>query len=75
MMTRYAIDTWTAPTQPGAFQKVRKPSCYHRQGTSYVNQLPSFVKLDQVIGHARAKKKDAKPAPPPAPVDDEEVMF
>jgi hypothetical protein len=57
IITRYATGVWTAPTEPGAFQQVTKPSCYNRDGTHYVNALPSFVKVEDVIGYSRAKKR------------------
>ena len=49
MMTRYQIYYLTAPTQKGAYTKVRKPSCY-RQVNSYVfhNALPDFVKASDL---------------------------
>jgi hypothetical protein len=49
MMTRYRIHFMTAPTEPGAFTKVKAPSCY-RQVNSYVyrDALPSFVKASDL---------------------------
>lgn len=35
MVTRYRIDTWTSPLQPGAYTEVRVPSCYHRPGDHF----------------------------------------
>lgn len=67
MMTRYQIGTHTMPASPGAFQQVRKPSCYHRNGSAYYNSLPDFVKLADVIGSAqqkRAARSRALPAKP-----------
>ena len=49
VLTRYAIGTWTAPTQPGAYTEVRKPSCYGRTGTHYHDRLPDFVRREDVI--------------------------
>jgi hypothetical protein len=43
MVNRYSIGTWTAPTAPGAFTKVRVPSCYHQSGVYYQKTLPDFV--------------------------------
>ena len=57
MMTRYATGVWTRPTQKGAFTQVRKPSCYHQNGTAYYNELPNFVRLDQVVGSAAYVKR------------------
>jgi len=55
MMTRYRIHYMTAPTQKGAYTKVRVPSRYH-QVSAYVfdNSLPSFVKASDLN---RAKRK------------------
>ena len=49
MVTKYRIHYMTAPTQKGAFTKVRVPSCYH-QVNSYVfyKELPSFVKASDL---------------------------
>lgn len=60
MMTRYAIGIHTMPATPGAFQQVRKPSCFKRNGTAYYNSLPDFVKLEDVIGSARNRAKSRR---------------
>jgi hypothetical protein len=51
MVTRYRLHWWTAPTVPGAFEKVRVPSCYHQPGQyAYYEQLPSCArKLKRVV--------------------------
>ena len=43
IITRYAIDTW-APTVKESFRKVKKPNCYHSQGTVYYNALPEHCR-------------------------------
>lgn len=48
ILTRYEIDTWTTPTQRGAFSEVKKPNCYHAKGQHYYEKLPSFVKPSDV---------------------------
>ena len=48
LITRYEIGTWTQPTQPFAFTKVKKPNCYKRTGCSYYNELPDFVNRKEV---------------------------
>lgn len=53
MVTRYAIGTWTVPTQPGAFREVRVPSCYHRTGEQYYDRLPDFVRVEDVVRRKR----------------------
>lgn len=49
MVTRYAIGTWTVPTQPKAFREIRVPSCYHRDGEHYYEKLPDFVRIEDVV--------------------------
>lgn len=45
MITRYQIHYLTAPTEKGAFTKVKKPSCYRQVNSNmFYNQLPDFVK-------------------------------
>jgi hypothetical protein len=48
LVTRYRIGTWTVPTQPGAFTKVKCLSCYHQDGQHYYEHLPDFVKRTEV---------------------------
>ena len=48
VIVRYRIGTWTAPTEKGAFTKVRVPSCFHAQGFSFRNELPSFVRASDL---------------------------
>jgi hypothetical protein len=57
MKTRYRIHYMTAPTQKGAFAKVRVPSCY-RQVNSYVfyDALPSFVKASDLNRERRVSR-------------------
>lgn len=57
MITRYRIHFMTRPDEPGAYTKVRAPSCY-RQSNNYVfhNTLPSFVKAKDLN---RANRKSA----------------
>lgn len=54
MVTRYAIGTWTMPSQPGAFTEVSVPSCYHRDGTHYYDRVPDFVKSEDIVRRGRA---------------------
>lgn len=57
MMTRYRIYYMTAPTEKGAYTKVRVPSCYHQVNNHiFHNSLPRFVKASDLN---RAKR----PAP------------
>lgn len=59
MMTRYRIYYMTAPTQKGAFTKVRAPSCYHQVNNCvFYNSLPSFVKPSDLN---RANRKAVSP--------------
>ena len=46
LITRYQIGTWTRPTEPGAFTKSTKPSCYHADGYHFYNKLPSCAVSD-----------------------------
>jgi hypothetical protein len=49
MMTRYQIYYMTAPTQKGAYTKVRKASCYRQvNGSVFHNTLPNFVKASDL---------------------------
>lgn len=49
MVTRFKIGHWVAPTTPGAFEKVRVPSCYHQPGVfAYYKTLPDFVKVSDL---------------------------
>ena len=49
MLVRYAIHFMTAPTQKGAFRKVRRPSCYHQVSNEvFYNALPDFVKASDL---------------------------
>jgi hypothetical protein len=55
MMTRYQIYYMTAPTQKGAYTKVRKPSCYRQVNASvFHNTLPDFVKASDLNRAKRA---------------------
>lgn len=49
MVRRFAIGKWTEPTEPRAFEEVRKPSCYHQQSVAFYDTLPNFVKISDVI--------------------------
>jgi hypothetical protein len=49
LVTRFRIGTWTRPTEPGAFTKVKVPTCYSAKGYSYFTQLPDFVKRKDVV--------------------------
>ncbi len=55
MVTRYRIHYMTAPTEKGAFTKVKVPSCYH-QANGYVfrDRLPDFVKAGDLARRKRA---------------------
>lgn len=58
MITRYRIHYMTAPTQKGAFTKVRAPSCYHQVNSCmFYNELPDFVKSSDLN---RANRKAAR---------------
>ena len=60
MITRYAIHFMTAPTQKGAFEKVRKPSCYHQVNQcGFYNELPSFVKASDLRREKRSIAQSA----------------
>ena len=48
MVERFQIGTWTQPTQPGAFTKVRKLNCWCADGLHFYDKLPDFVKLEDV---------------------------
>jgi len=36
LVTRYSIGTWTRPTEPSAFTKVRVLNCYHAKGVHFL---------------------------------------
>jgi hypothetical protein len=56
MMTRYAIHYMTRPTEPGAFTKVKRPSCYHQvNNLMFVNTLPEHA----VKPRAERRKRDS----------------
>ncbi len=44
VVVRFKIGTWTMPTAPGAFAKVRVPDCYHADGSHFYEKLPSNAK-------------------------------
>ncbi len=52
MKDRYETGTWTDPTSPGAFAKVRVPSCYNAPGRHFQDALPYFVN-PQAVRDAR----------------------
>ena len=55
MMVRYQIYFMTAPTQKGAYTKVRKPSCYRQVNRNmFHNVLPDFVKASDLNRANRA---------------------
>lgn len=55
--TRFRIYYMTAPTEKGAFTKVRVPSCYHQaNGYVFYKSLPDFVKSSDLN---RAKRRTA----------------
>ena len=42
--TRYRINWWTAPTEPGAFTKVKTFTCHKAPGKyAHYDELPSFA--------------------------------
>lgn len=42
VVTRFRIDWWTRPTEPGAFRKVKTLSCHHAPGKyAHYDKLPS----------------------------------
>jgi hypothetical protein len=43
LVTRYRIGTWTRPTQPGAFHKVKVFQCRHEKGYALCKTLPDFI--------------------------------
>jgi hypothetical protein len=49
MVRRYRIGTWTTPTTKGAFTEVLAPNCYHGNGVHFVERLPDFVRLEDVV--------------------------
>lgn len=49
LVTRYRIGTWTEPGKPGAFTEVTVPNCYHADWQHFYEQLPSFVRAEDVI--------------------------
>jgi hypothetical protein len=50
MVTRYRIGTWTRPTEPGAFERVKVYECRREKGYSLYTALPDFVKPEDVRG-------------------------
>jgi hypothetical protein len=49
IVTRYRIHYMTAPTQKGAFTKVRVPNCYHEVNNGvFYHKLPDFVKASDL---------------------------
>ena len=50
-VTLYRIETWIAPTEPGAFTKVWTYQCHHEDGAHFQRDLTSFVKPEDVITH------------------------
>lgn len=72
VVTRYRIGWWTAPTEPGAFTKVKTNSCHHETGRyGFYETLPSFAVLAKP-----AKRKAIKLTPvQAAPIDDSEFPF
>ena len=49
MKVRYRTGTWTMPASPGAFTKVRVPTCYRQKWQHYSDRLPDFVKAGDVV--------------------------
>jgi hypothetical protein len=44
VVTRYRIGWWTAPTEPGAFTKVKTLDCHHAPGQyGHYEKLPDFA--------------------------------
>ena len=53
-VTRYRLHWWTAPTVPGAFDKVKINSCHHEPGQfAFYKELPSFAVKSP---HAKKRK-------------------
>lgn len=50
LVTRYRIGTWTQPTEPFAFTKMKVFNCYNEKGAHFFEELPNFVKPSQVAG-------------------------
>jgi hypothetical protein len=47
--TRYQIEVCTRPTEAGAFTKMETLSCYRKSGVVFYNELPDFVRPENVI--------------------------
>ncbi len=49
IVTRYRIYYLTAPTEKGAFTKVRVPNCYHQVNSHvFYEKLPDFVRASDL---------------------------
>jgi hypothetical protein len=48
VVTRYRIGYWTAPTQPGAFDKVTTLNCHYAPGKyAHITELPNCVTSEE----------------------------
>ena len=56
VVTRYKLHWWTAPTQAGAFTKVKTLSCHTETG-----RYAFYEKLPDVITTEERKRIEAKP--------------
>lgn len=56
IVTRYRTHRDTMPGSKGAFTQVEVPNCYHGNGWYYCKELPTFVKLEDVINHSRRRR-------------------
>lgn len=48
LVTRYRIEVWTRPTEPGAFTETQVYDCRHEKGYALYEKLPSFVRDEDV---------------------------
>lgn len=48
IVTRFRLAWWTAPTEPGAFTKVKTLSCHHEPGRfAFEKKLPDFITKEE----------------------------
>ena len=48
IVDRYRIGWWTAPTEAGAFTKIKTLNCHHAPGQyAHYEKLPDFVTADE----------------------------
>jgi hypothetical protein len=49
IVVRFKIHRDQVPTLPRAFERVKVPNCYHKSEWSFVDRLPDFVKVKDVV--------------------------